>query len=101
MDLTKYSTFQRLVRVTAWILRYASNCKLSKEKREMSTTLSPVDIIMCNWSFALCELVTLRCEASHPPKDHPVIKLIITFKHSKLSHGTGTSQRIYEEFSER
>ena len=44
MDPTKYSSLQRLVRVTAWILRFARNCKLSKERRVLSATLASEDI---------------------------------------------------------
>ena len=44
MDPTKYSSLQRLVRVTAWIFRFARNCKLSKERRVLSATLASEDI---------------------------------------------------------
>ncbi|CAB4024702.1 Hypothetical predicted protein [Paramuricea clavata] len=44
MDPTKYSSLQRLVRVTVWILRFARNCKLSKERRVLSATLASEDI---------------------------------------------------------
>ncbi|CAB3980770.1 Hypothetical predicted protein [Paramuricea clavata] len=44
MDPTKYYCLQRLVRVTVWILRFARNCKLSKERRVLSATLVSEDI---------------------------------------------------------
>ena len=42
IDIQKLSTLTRLVRVTAWVLRFVINmkCKLSKIETKLSTTLS-------------------------------------------------------------
>ena len=51
MDLGRYSSLMKIVRITAYILRFVHNCKVKRENREISTvpTVKEIQFALLRW----------------------------------------------------
>ena len=51
MDLGRYGSLMKLVRITAYILRFVHNCKVKRENREISTvpTVKEIQFALLRW----------------------------------------------------
>ena len=120
-----FSDFRRLVRVTAWVRRFTSNCKCRPEQRDLSKSLSIEEVKKAEFYWfqdtkgrkSLENLNPMKdedgllhidghlhhaevpYESKHPvilPKEHPITELVVRAVHEQLGHGSGVEHTLSE-----
>ena len=114
IDPSHYSSLRRLVRVTGWVQRFLSNCRLPKDLQRKDGSLLSDEITAAEtfWIKQAQAQVFLDGEnersptrlnpnpdTRHPillPKNHPVTRLLVIDAHEKLGHGSRVEHVLTE-----